>query len=452
MGACKILNWCLRDAQTRVFPWGIFYPNQLIPKDVAYVHRNESMVWRWFSPRYVAPALTVCLADNMRLGNQEHLGTQVGYRAFGALLALHYNFNVIDDHHLDALPVQTRTLIYPAPFAIRDDAYARLVSWVEAGGTLLVTGDVSYDADRRPTRRARLHELAGVDFVATRYPNVDRAAGQDVTVAFGWAGLTPARMRPCITCRAAGADVLATTEDRAPALVRNKVGKGVVYWLADPIELDAEAAGSAARRSIYRAFLNAAGCTPLPVEPNAPWLHVMAQPTATGVVHVVFNTQLQEGEEDVTLPTKAGDVTLRTRNRWPALVAASDDGRVLALVAHGQARVRGKRLMDGSGPKALLSLDRLDLCESKAILVGPFDVGRLHLPQAGRERVALIGELRGGEWTTLERVQISHGPAALDIDADRATCMILLCETGREQRWTTVLTAAMTRPERIQGY
>ena len=31
---------------------GIFYPNEFVPKDVAYVHRNLSLVWRHFTPVY----------------------------------------------------------------------------------------------------------------------------------------------------------------------------------------------------------------------------------------------------------------------------------------------------------------------------------------------------------------------------------------------------------------
>ena len=34
LGACKLQNWCLRDAQASVFPRGLFYPNELVPKDV----------------------------------------------------------------------------------------------------------------------------------------------------------------------------------------------------------------------------------------------------------------------------------------------------------------------------------------------------------------------------------------------------------------------------------
>ena len=447
LGACKVQNWCLRDSQSRVFPWGYFYPNQLIPKDVAFTHRNESMIWRHFSPRYVAPGLTVCLANNLRLGNAPTLGTDVAYRAFADLLALHYDFNTIDDYHFDAMPAATKVLVYPSPFSINDDAYAKLLTWVQAGGKLLVTGDISYDANRKPTRRARLHELLGVDFVSTRYDSLQRSGA---AVECALAGMKAAQLRPCITCKLAGGDALAATKDGAPVFVRNDVGQGEVYWLADPIELADGDDGKDMRRAIYKAFLDAVGVKPLAIAPDVPWLHVMRQPTAHGVLHVLYNTKLEEGQADVTVQTKAGAVTVCTRNRWPALVAATDNGRVVAVNAYGEASVGGKPIVQGTGLKALLSLDGHDLRESKALLVGPFETGELVLPARSASFMAYVGEFRGGEWTTMERVRM--GKMQLTIDADRATGMILICEPDREADWAAKLSEAMTRPEKIAGY
>jgi len=452
LGVSKIQNWCLRDAQTRVFPWGIFYPNQLIPKDVAYVHRNESVIWRHFAPRYVAPALTVCLANNLRLGNLEHIGSDVGYRTFADLLALHYDFNVADDHHLDSLPAATKVLIYPSPFSIREGAYEKLLAWVRSGGKLFVTGDVSYDADRQATRRGRLRELVGAEFVEARYANIERNRGEDVEVNLRLEPPLRTQLRPCVAVRAREGKVVGRSADSAPVLVRNSVGRGQVYWCADPIELATEVSAPTIRRPIYRSVLRAAGIAPLPVQPNAPWVHVMAQPTAKGMVHVLFNTKLGDGQETVTIPTRAGHVALRTRNRWPGLAAVTDEGRIVAINAYGRATVGDEAVMNGHGPMALLSLDGLDLRKSKAMLAGPFDTCRIELPSRPGEFIAVIGEFQGGDWVGFEKIKLSGASLQLDIDADRATCMILLCESSQVLEWTDVLSLAMKRPEQINGY
>ncbi|HUT88613.1 MAG TPA: beta-galactosidase trimerization domain-containing protein [Thermoguttaceae bacterium] len=452
LGACKVQNWCLRDAQARVFPWGIFYPNQMIPKDVAYVHRNESIVWRHFRPVQAAPALTVCLANQLRLGNQEALGTTVAYRTFGDLLALHYDFNVIDDHHLDQIPAATQVIVYPAPFAVQDAAYSRWLAWVKQGGTLVTTGDFSYDADRQRTRPERLAELAGVEFVAEGYPNVARTLGSDVKAEFSLPGLDAQVVRPCIRVKPTSAEVLGATSKGDPVLVRNRVGRGVVYFFTDPIELGDDDPAKATRRRLYSTLLDAAKLKPLPVTPNEPWLHVMREPTARGTVHVVYNTKLDAGTEPVEVPTAAGPVTLLTRNRWPALAAATREGHVVAASAYGRASVGDEPLMTGDGLKALLSLDGEDLRRSQAILIAPFEPGRVELPNRSDDFVAIAGEFRSGKWTPLERLPLSGASLSIDVDADRATCLILVCPENTEARWGAQLTEAMLHPDRIRGY
>jgi hypothetical protein len=335
---------------------------------------------------------------------------------------------------------------------LRDDAYEKLLAWVRAGGALLLTGDVSYDAQRRLTRRSRLRELAGVEVLKTRYANIERRAGKDEEVVFRFKGLRSMRLRPCVECRAVTGEVLGETKGKAPVLVRNRVGAGTVYWLADPLELDGSDDASKARRSIYAALLNEVDAAPLPVQPNSPWLHVMAQPTAKGVVHVVFDTRTRESREDIDIPTQAGVVTLHTRSRWPALAAATRDGKVVAVNACGKARVDGRPLMDGRGMRLMLSLDERDLRESTAVLVGPLEPGRLQLPPRTGAYAAHVGEFRGGRWVTLETVDLGGGRLQLDIDEDRATCMILICQPSSLDRWTAALNTAITRPEQIAGY
>ena len=116
MGACKVQNWCLLDDPTRVFPWGIFYPNEVNPKDVALVHRNQSFLWRFFAPVFRPAPLAVCLANQLRRGNDEGLGAALAFRTFGDLIALNQPFNTVDDDHLDALSPQTRMLFCHLPW------------------------------------------------------------------------------------------------------------------------------------------------------------------------------------------------------------------------------------------------------------------------------------------------------------------------------------------------
>jgi len=225
-----------------------------------------------------------------------------------------------------------------------------------------------------------------------------------------------------------------------------------VFLFTDPIELADGDAAETARRRLYAAVLRAAGIAPLPITPDAPWLHVMAQPTAKGTVHVVYNRKTDEGRETVRVPTDAGEVALVTRNRWPALAAATRDGKLVAVNAYGAASVGADRVMGGVGLKAVLSLDGKDLRRSEAMLVAPFEPGRVELCSRRGRFVALFGEFRDGQWTQLETVRLAGNHLTLDLDADRATCLILLCKPKAARRWAAHLSNALRRPEHIAGY
>jgi hypothetical protein len=347
--------------------------------------------------------------------------------------------------------------------------------------------------------------LAGVEFVAATCSAGLRSEAKEVRAELPGLGIGAIALRPCIRIKPEEAEVLGKTSDGEPVFVRRALGRGQVYFLADPIEMADDEPTAAARRRLYAAFLRAAGrdgatgIAPLGVTPHEPWLHVMAQPTAHGTVHVLYNTKSTPGTAAVTIPTAAGRLTLNTRNRWPALAAVTAKGAVVAVNAYGKASVGGETLLEGAGLKALLSLDGNDLRRARAILVAPFEPGRLELPPravavertsaverspdrstvatqglhgsgdlrsqnrrgqetsaervASAERVvALIGEFRNGIWTTLERVPLEAGKTCLDLDADRATCLILVCPAVESQRWSDRLTQAMLRPDQIDGY
>ncbi len=454
-GASRIQNWCLRDAQARtVHAWGIVHPETGVPKDVAYVHRNLSMIWRHFTPKYAGPpAIAVCLPNTLRRGNNYKEGYEVGYRSFEGLLDLHYQFAVIDDDHLDSLPEGTRVLIYPAPFAVSDENFGRLLAWVKQGGTLLLSGDISYDTDRRQTRADRLQALCGVRLTGTRYENVRRETGTDVPVAFSGIAMNSCSLRPCVRVESAGANVLGKTDMGQPVLIRHSVGRGMVYYVTDPLELAKKGDPVLAHlRSLYSAVLTESGVRPLASTPNEKWLHVMEQATEQGAVHVVYNGKQDTSGEFIGMPTAAGEVVIRVRSRWPGLAAATKDGRLVAVNADGEAKVGGTPVMQGEGLKALLSLDGRDLRDSEALLVAPFEHGKLVLPARRERLVGVLGDFQGGIWKELDRLDSPAGTLSFSLDRDQATCLLLLCPANRIAEYSKHLNQAMQHPERIKGY
>ncbi|MBM4092130.1 MAG: hypothetical protein FJ276_22275, partial [Planctomycetes bacterium] len=452
LGCSKIQNWCLRDGQAWVFPWGMFYPNQLVPKDVAWVHRNQSLLWRCFTPRYDPPALVVCQANHLRLGNNSVLGPELFDRAVADLLAAHLPFGCVDDGHLERLSAATKVLIYPAPFAVDDAAFGALVSWVERGGTLLVTGDVSYDENRQATRAERLTYLAGVRLTDRRCPHVLRHLSGEVAAEFTLGGGFHGTLRPCVRVEPAGGEVVGRDAGGEPVMVRHRLGRGTVFYLTDPLELGGEPRDAELRRRIYGAVAATCGVTPHDVSPDVPWLHVMVQPTAQGRVHVVFNTRPGTGSQTVRLSTAAGQVDLTTRDRWPSLVAATASGDVVVVNAFGSAAVDGQALLDGAGQAAILSLDRQDLRRSQAVLIAPFEPGRIVLPARDGDYVAVVGEFVNGQWTAWESLTLPRERWDIELDEDRATALVLVCLREEQARWASHLTGMLCRPDRIEGF
>ena len=454
MGASKVQNWCLRDAAQNVFPWGVFYPGPLIPKDVAYTHRNLSLLLRVFAPRHEAPALTVLLCDNLRLGNQPALGLDAGYRCFEALLGLHADFNVMSDWHAEQIPATTRVMIYPAALCPDDASFEHVVQWVEAGGTLLLTGDCGYSGEREHARVERLRRLAGVEWTASRYAPTARQQQPEAEVV-PTPG-TPAVLglaAPMLAARPATARVLASSTAGLPLLTLNSVGKGKVAFCADPLELGKDVGPV---RALYRWFLAEAGLSRLELAPDDPELHAFRAPTRTGSAWVLFNRHQTGDARRATLPTPAGALTLGVRCRYPAIAAVSEPDRLTVLGGSGTCAVAGQAVLEAAGLCTAVALDGVDLRASAAILLLPFSTGRVTLSTPARswqQPLVRLGDLQDGRFRVLETLPASAGKqVTLEVDADRATLVALICEVAEQERWLAHLDTLIGHPEQIPGY
>lgn len=438
MGGSKVQNWCLKDAQEWVFPWGLFYPNQMIPKDVAYVHRNISLLWRQIEPRDEAPALTVVLPSLMRTGNGEVQGRELGYRCFETLLGLHVPFNVIDDAHLAALPPSTTAAILPCPVALADETFERLRGWVEAGGRLLLTGDLSCDDYRRPTRAERLETLCGVKLVERLAAPGSRPDG----------GPEP---RPCVRVEATAAEVVERSGE-LPLVVHRRLGRGEVFYCTDPVELTPVGTDATRLRALYRRFLRQAGIASLPVEPDSPGLHVFARPTRTGRLLVAFDREKAAGRGEVTVATAAGSLKLGQRRRWPAAALIADEGRVPLVLTDGFAAVKDQALLNGTGLQGAVALDGQDLRRSEQVLITPFGVGRITLPARRGAFSLLVGDLRDGAFVPFEHERLAGDSLTFEIDQDRRYCLFLLARQGAEAVAMVRLEESVQRPWVEPGY
>lgn len=444
MGVSKVQNWCLRDADEWVFPWGILYPNDFVPKDVAYAHRNLSLLWRLLAPRYDPPEVTILVPTALRTGNFDGHGRQAIFMAAQALLRLHIPFNVADDFAARQLPQATKTLVWPAALAASEDDFRAVLEWVGRGGQLIVSGYPGWDELRHQVGQDRLMALTGCTSAELLFVGPERVRGPETTVSEAAlsAALHPqARIQP-----GPETEVLLAAEGH-PLLTRHKAGRGTVIWIADPLEL----AGRDQIRVLCSLYSRALGALPEPptgikISPDDTRLHVMRQQTATGQAYVVYGAE-DDAPTEVTIQTSAGPVRLRARPWWPAVAVVSNDGRLLMAVAAGGLAVGDEEIVAGGPMVGLASLDGQDLRKSQAVVLCPFEASSLKLamlPPRGE-----WGEWRDGVWTRLEAASIKAG--TLLADADQATCVALL-HRADPAPWRSHLTKLWTRPWEIPGY
>ena len=145
-------------------------------------------------------------------------------------------FATLSDQYMEAIPKGVTTIFYPLPYCASDAIVQQLSEFVDKGGQLYISGDLSYDSSRQRTQTERLKTLCGLEFVSERFPNIAYQHGAVETVPNdpGWPKYIAS---PGIVTRLAGAQLLLAGKDGTPIVTEFKRGQGRVIFSSDPIEL-----------------------------------------------------------------------------------------------------------------------------------------------------------------------------------------------------------------------
>jgi len=407
LGAACMSSWHWRDPMEGIFPCGLEHPTG-VPRPTAQLYRAMALTFGELKPKSVTPEVYVVIPDSGRQSGSREAVIRAFHKASDLLIACRVNFGLLPDGCLGQLPHEAKALIYPVPFDPSDETFARLARFVEAGGSLYVSGDLSYDAQRQPTRRDRLPHLCGVEAVGQ-----PRAKPLDVAPPLS-AGVAD---RPFLTVKSAGAEVLAVSGD-TPILTRFRHGNGQTWFNADPIELDASPTNGA---STYLAFLKAAGLQRLPSEPDPLGLHVFRVPGEEADAWIVSQTSGQPwtgslGGFDVVLP-QGGE----------AVLIVGRDGVLKAAGCFGTIGKNGHELLGGTTRFFAVAQDGMDLAASARLLVLPIGPGEVRIARADRATLsAETGEVRNGAWQRFGPLALrrSGEGVALGISAGHARDMV----------------------------
>ncbi|MHB1455844.1 MAG: hypothetical protein ACYC0V_02905 [Armatimonadota bacterium] len=369
-GGSFLANWCWKDMDDVVFPWGINYTCQGPRKNILKSFRNQSLMFRQTKPIYKSPEVFLVIPTAQRLGGGSWEGpwgiASKLYQYVESMFGKHVDFGSIDDQHLSKLPASAKVLVYPVPFAIPDDAYERLKAFVKDGGTLCITGDLSYDDLHRRTHTNRLEELCGVRFISENYPGIE------------WNGKTGA----CI-------NVEPTTAKKVGNAYVNRLGRGTVYFTPDP---DA-AAFTPVLDSAYAALTPMTDVAPTANhvfrinEVGGGCTYVMANPTSA----VQRTTVKRQGKAPVEIQLAESGV---------GSVRYDGAGNLISVESQGPVKIGSSVAIEIKGHFSVSSCDGNDLTVSRELMVLPFGEGTLSLKGIGcdEDMIVQTGDIVDGGW------------------------------------------------------
>lgn len=336
LGASFALNWCWKELDEMVFPWGLLhrgahlpdwtapgsdgYPRQglpsrrPVPKPWLHAFRDTAALLAKFELKHAPPTVYLLVPDSHRIGPQFNAIHAALQTSVSHLLDSGVRFEVLNEEGLMQVPPSCRALVWPLPYCPDDATFERVRAWVEAGGHLYVSGDIGFDRTRQPTRRARYAALGLPD----REPVPPFAEGA---------------YRP------------------APA-VQARIGRGTVTYVPYPLELRRNAEDA----RIYEAFLRSAGVQPVALEAEGANVRLLTRPLAAGgTLHVLVRRSGGAPRVAVTVPGTR--VTLELRPEGAAAVVVDGQGRVAAAESQGRLLVNGREIARAEDTFGLVSED-----------------------------------------------------------------------------------------------
>ena len=419
LGAAFVANWHWQDPLEDIFPCGLLLSDGAT-RDRFAPYRAAGLLFGSVRPVYRRPAVWLVLPSSHRFGSASARVVDAINRALDALITLHVGFGALLEEDLGRLPREARVLVWPVPYCPEDATVERLREWVRAGGTLYLSGDISFDEKRRRSRADRLRDLCGVEWVRELAPPLERQnppARVEPAPEGGAIGRAIAEIgaaAPCIEVRSAGARVLATA-GAMPLATLHRLGAGRVLFVADPIETHASP------RPVLAALLAEAGVARHAVAPDDPEVESHRVPTGGGgVAQALWNRSSRRVRVEIRdLPARVA-VTLAPGSGGAALF----DGQGRLVGAEGvRVEVNGRRVLEADATASAISLDRNDLRLSRGVLVAPGGAGVVRLAGPARRSVA-VGEVVDGRWREYERATLSAGEVRLDDAAARSLLVV----------------------------
>jgi hypothetical protein len=277
------------------------------------------------------PQVAMVTSEALQYSGMNSLAIDTQKRALRALVYYdHTPFRFVAENRLADLgsgATAPKLAILPAPQALSDEAWVALMKYVEAGGTLLVTGPVQRNEHWQfVDRLAALGVKARVETLAVRQSELKLENQPPMQVSF------PS------TVQTLPIEVMRFADGKSVEVVAH--GSGHILWAQDPVEFSEDYDPTAA---LYRYALKFAGVAPALREIARLSPAVLAFPTVLddAVLYSFSNESLDD--QPVAVEDAVSHASLRftlPAQRGAAILLRRSDGEVLA--AYGAASAAHK--------------------------------------------------------------------------------------------------------------
>jgi hypothetical protein len=329
LGGAFICNWDWKDFDEMVFPWGLVRHCSNIPKPWLHTFTQGGLLLSFVEPVYESPEVFVLAPDSHRIGPRFNELDGALERSVELMLDQRVNFGVVNEEDVAHLPPFAKALVWPIPYCPDDKTFDHVGDWVKAGGALYLSGDISFDHARKPTRIQRRRLL-------------------------GLPEITPAS--PFATPE--------TAWEQTP--IETSVGKGKVLFVPYPLELrkrDSDAA-------IYSRFIALSGAKRIRIEPESAPVRALSIPTRDGG-RLTMLARTTPGEDLLTVSLPDHNASVQLSGNGFAFVTANGKGNVVAAESQGSIVLRGQGIAEAKGHFGLCALDGEALSRSTQVLVLP---------------------------------------------------------------------------------
>lgn len=365
LGYSAIANWSSSDLQESYFPHGLYYSQSWAAKENLDTYANLSVLFSMIHPKYVEPEVGLLLPGENLLGSHKNAILNCLYNSIQSLLKNNVHFVVIDEKCLRVNNQNLKAIIYPVPFTLSNDVFEKLKQFVKNGGSLYISGDISYDTSRKETCKDRLTDLCGVKITNRNYVGVDWSKGRTVDVntsPFAYRFATPS-----ITFNITDANVTKIMSSSSNVIaVLAKRGNGKVFYNSDPAESHPEAGLD----KMYDWFIYDVANVGRPVLKCDPNVQILREYGLGNEEYIVVRNLNPKGTmAGVKLCRAANIYEMQTHGGTYGFLALDPNGLPIAIECYGNLKLNGKLILNSTSTVALANPNRTNMIEADKLIL-----------------------------------------------------------------------------------